>query len=102
MTWRAPPRFSSAGVQLRHRRRSPDRRGRDCGSPRRSLDTLDVSTKKGPEPEALSLESFFYWSGREDSNLRPLGPEPTKYLENWPKLPEYPRNHAQIMLNWFA
>jgi hypothetical protein len=46
-----------------------------------------ATTKRAPEmmPGLIaasrafqcSLEGPFFWSGREDSNLRPLGPEPS-------------------------
>jgi hypothetical protein len=37
---------------------------------------------KGPQPTMTVNRGPNHWSGREDSNLRPLGPEPTPFHAN--------------------
>ncbi len=54
----------------------PDPEGGTRGAP--VVRTSDNPKNKAPGPVDFSSESEgFQWSGRQDSNLRPLGPEPS-------------------------
>ncbi len=53
----------------------PTRKG-GTTSPWRAL-IQEFAAKRWAVPATLSYLSYLFWSGREDSNLRPLGPKPS-------------------------
>ena len=61
-------------------------------------------SRKKNHPEADSLPDDYVWSGREDLNLRPHGPEPseanlvpeTSFVPSWPTLGVWDRTSLEV------